>query len=365
MYFFYNADTLVYLCYHASRLIDINDLGGLFFMKKLTAATIATVGFATFGIMQGDAEAAEQVQSTSTSTTFSQETNDYVTIDAQGNYHHTLDGNWDPSMFEQGLYHSSYTDDMGRHHYVYYAQGEQVQDDNDYTPSQSHAAIQAQLNNGQSQQMRETHNTQQYTQSQGQWNVNTTDQTGYSAPNASAQTGYNASNTSSNEGNASTSASTQSQSTPNAQTQATQQTDNATTASSNNTAASGWLNKYPKWQPYGQYTTGGAHYGVDYGMPENTPVYSFTDGKVIDSGWSNYGGGNQITIQEANSNNYQWYMHMNQLNVKAGDTVSKGQQIGLSGSTGNSTGPHLHFQRMSGGIGNQYAVNPDSYLANQ
>ena len=313
-------------------------------MKKLTAATIATVGFATLGIMHGDAEAAEQVQSTAyTTTMYSQETQDYVTIDAQGNYHHTLDGYWNESMFEQGLYYSSYTDDKGHHHYVYYAQGEQVQDDNDYTPSQSH--IQTQLNHGQSQQTIDAQKTQQYTQSQGQWNVNTTDQTGHSVSSAS-----------NSQGNASSVAATQGQST---------QRNNTTAGTSSNTAASGWLKKYPKWQPYGQYTTGGAHYGVDYGMPENTPVYSFTDGKVIESGWSNYGGGNQITIQEANSNNYQWYMHMNQLNVKAGDTVSKGQQIGLSGSTGNSTGPHLHFQRMSGGIGNQYAVNPDSYLANQ
>ncbi|HEC2172167.1 M23 family metallopeptidase [Staphylococcus delphini] len=305
-------------------------------MKKLTTATIATLGLMTFGYAtQNDADAAEQTLTAS----YSEVTHDYVTIDEQGNRHHTLDGVWNPSMFQQQLYQSSYVDAQGYMHYVYYTTTQQM-NDNDYSNSYSHGYIRE---NGYPGYQQRRHQTEAYNASAQQWQVNTTDQLGQATKTQNHVQG--------------------------SQLRTAPQNTNvqANTAESDDQTArdASWLTSHPQIQPYGQYHGGGAHYGVDYGMPVGTPVRSLTNGTVIESGWSPYGGGNQITIQEEDSNHYQWYMHMSQLNVQKGDRVTEGQQIGLSGNTGNSTAPHLHFQRMSGGVGNQYAVNPTSYLASK
>lgn len=84
------------------------------------------------------------------------------------------------------------------------------------------------------------------------------------------------------------------------------------------------------------------HAGVDIAVPENTPITSTQGGKVTFAGALG-GYGNAIEIQH--DNGYKsLYGHLNSISVKQGDTVTKGQQIGLSGSTGKSTGPHLHFE---------------------
>lgn len=90
------------------------------------------------------------------------------------------------------------------------------------------------------------------------------------------------------------------------------------------------------------------HYGVDYRLPKDTRVLAATDGQVTRTFQDEYGG-NVLEIKEANQPYYQWYMHLNEFNVRAGDVVKAGDIVALSGNTGSqTTGPHLHFQRMKG-----------------
>ena len=84
-----------------------------------------------------------------------------------------------------------------------------------------------------------------------------------------------------------------------------------------------------------------AHRGTDFAVPSNTPVVAADDGTVIYSEWSDSGGWG-VVIDHAT--NRTAYFHNNQLFVYPGQHVSHGQLIALSGSTGNSTGPHVHFE---------------------
>jgi murein DD-endopeptidase MepM/ murein hydrolase activator NlpD len=84
------------------------------------------------------------------------------------------------------------------------------------------------------------------------------------------------------------------------------------------------------------------HKGIDIGTPIGTPIRAAKDGKVIFAGWSD-GYGKKILIDHGNG--YETlYAHLDELLVKAGDRVSSGEVIGLSGGTGYVTGPHLHFE---------------------
>ncbi|NSC24309.1 M23 family metallopeptidase [Streptomyces albus subsp. chlorinus] len=90
----------------------------------------------------------------------------------------------------------------------------------------------------------------------------------------------------------------------------------------------------------------GSHTGIDFHAGMNTPVRSVAAGEVVEAG--NGGAyGNNIVIKHKDGT-YTQYGHLNSIGVSVGQTVKAGQQIGLSGSTGNSSGPHLHFEARTG-----------------
>ncbi len=99
------------------------------------------------------------------------------------------------------------------------------------------------------------------------------------------------------------------------------------------------------------------HPGVDLAVPTGTPIYAAQSGKVVTAGW--YGGyGNAVVIYHGNGLT-SVYGHNSSVTVKSGQHVSRGQQISLAGSTGWSTGSHLHFEvRNSSGS----PISPGPYI---
>ena len=98
------------------------------------------------------------------------------------------------------------------------------------------------------------------------------------------------------------------------------------------------------------------HKGMDFAAGTGTPIYAAASGTVTTASYSG-NAGNLIVINHGNGLQT-YYMHCNSMYVSAGQTVSKGQNIGSVGSTGNSSGPHLHFQVMLNGT----PTNPRNYL---
>ena len=98
------------------------------------------------------------------------------------------------------------------------------------------------------------------------------------------------------------------------------------------------------------------HHGIDLAAPTGTPVYATADGVVSKADWfSSYG--LYISLEHGASLQTR-YAHLSRLAVAAGDTVRKGDLIGYVGSTGRSTGPHLHYEVRVDGV----AVNPIPYM---
>ncbi|SCT66786.1 peptidase family M23 [Staphylococcus aureus] len=106
----------------------------------------------------------------------------------------------------------------------------------------------------------------------------------------------------------------------------------------------------------------GKHYGIDFALPIGTPIKAPTNGKVTRI-FNNELGGKVLQVAEDNGEYHQWYLHLDKYNVKVGDRVKAGDIIAYSGNTGKqTTGAHLHFQRMKGGVGNAYAEDPKPFI---
>ncbi|MEU5162973.1 LysM peptidoglycan-binding domain-containing M23 family metallopeptidase [Streptomyces sp. NPDC020875] len=109
----------------------------------------------------------------------------------------------------------------------------------------------------------------------------------------------------------------------------------------------------------GAMWSSGYHTGVDFAVPTGTGIKSIGPGTVVSAGWAG-AYGNEVVIKHTDGT-YSQYAHLSSLSVAAGQTVSGGQQIGLAGSTGNSSGPHLHLEVRTGpGYGSD--IDPVAHL---
>ncbi|MEV7276727.1 M23 family metallopeptidase [Streptomyces sp. NPDC093111] len=130
-----------------------------------------------------------------------------------------------------------------------------------------------------------------------------------------------------------------------------------------------WVKPVSAYTLSASFNQGGAmwahkHSGQDFAVPVGTPVKAAAAGTVVKAG-PNGGGdgpayGNAIVLKHANGT-YSQYAHLSKIKVNIGQQVAAGQQIALSGNTGNSSGPHLHFEiRTTPNYGS--AVNPAAFL---
>ena len=125
----------------------------------------------------------------------------------------------------------------------------------------------------------------------------------------------------------------------------------AQAAAKKNTSSSGFGYRT---QPIAGASTN--HKGIDFAAATGTPIYAAAAGTVISAGYAG-NAGNLLVISHGNGL-LTYYMHCNAIYVSAGQKVSRGQNVAAVGTTGNSTGPHLHFQVMLNGT----PVNPANYL---
>ncbi|MEB3196395.1 MAG: peptidoglycan DD-metalloendopeptidase family protein [Candidatus Sericytochromatia bacterium] len=110
----------------------------------------------------------------------------------------------------------------------------------------------------------------------------------------------------------------------------------------------------PRMHPIlGRYIS---HHGIDFGAPSGAPIYAVDNGEVIYAGW--YGGYGKVVIMDHGGDITTLFGHASSYSVGVGQRVRKGQVIAYVGSTGMSTGPHLHFEVRRNGA----AINPMAFL---
>ncbi|MCX5368870.1 M23 family metallopeptidase [Streptomyces sp. NBC_00015] len=134
-------------------------------------------------------------------------------------------------------------------------------------------------------------------------------------------------------------------------------------------SAASWIDPVKKYTLSAGYAQAGAmwqstHSGQDFAVPSGTKVMAAHGGTVVKAGGNGAGDGpaygNAVVIKHANGV-YSQYAHLSSIHVKVGQIVKTGQKIALSGSTGNSSGPHLHFEiRTTANYGS--AINPVTFL---
>ena len=97
------------------------------------------------------------------------------------------------------------------------------------------------------------------------------------------------------------------------------------------------------YKKLGKMWSKGYHTGVDFAVPQGTDIIAVADGKVANANWGK-AYGTHIVQKIEGQDVWVIYAHLSNSLVKIGDEVKKGQYIGESGNTGNSSGPHLHFE---------------------
>ncbi|MFJ8792102.1 M23 family metallopeptidase [Streptomyces sp. NPDC102462] len=146
----------------------------------------------------------------------------------------------------------------------------------------------------------------------------------------------------------------------------------ATTVTGTTTAAqsaAAWVDPVKQYTLSASFNQAGGmwkakHSGQDFAVPIGTEVVAASTGTVVKAGGNGAGDGpaygNAVVIKHGNGT-YSQYAHLSRIDVKVGQAVAAGQHIARSGNTGNSTGPHLHFEiRTTPNYGS--AIDPVSFL---